>query len=584
MLAMAGMAQAQAILYGAAHTGGPGGASTLYTIDPATGTLTAVGPIGFNACSGMDVHPATGILYATCFRPVDGTHVLITIDPATGAGTEVGPTGVEGLGFGNTVSDISFRNSDHTVYAYLEPGNGVGTIDISAGAATALGPSSSGGCCGNGIAFSPADTLFHATNDILETLEQTTGVATFVTVLSLPVCGTGALPRINAMDFQPGTGILFGSLNDGLAGGVGPICLVTIDTATGDVALIGLTVAGLDALAWSSAPAECPEDPDAVLTRAVDPEGDDPALIGGIPTSKTLQDAVDAAHDGEVIGFYGRSTENVIIDGAKSLTITQCTVAQIIAAAAAPVVDITSTTKITIISLDAVGGTIGWRVGTDGHDLKSVRATGTSQFGILVVGNYNSISYNSVRSSAVGIGVDGDFNDLRGGTVEDNTGDGVQVRRSANNNTFRTASVLSNRGNGIFVAGSSNTIRDNGRVNGNTLNGLRVTGSNNSLRSNRAEENTQDGFNISGNTNTLQDNKANKNRGDGFEISGAGNILKGNASNQGASGGSNENSGAEYRLINAAINQGGNKADNIGVPKTTAPTKCPTFPAAGICE
>ena len=76
---------------------------------------------------------------------------------------------------------------------------------------------------------------------------------------------------------------------------------------------------------------------------------------------------------------------------------------------------------ITIISLDTVGGTIGWRVGTDSHELRSVRATGASQVGILVVGNRNSINYNSVRSSAVGIEIDGDCNDLRGGTVENNT-------------------------------------------------------------------------------------------------------------------------------------------------------------------
>jgi len=328
----------------------------------------------------------------------------------------------------------------------------------------------------------------------------------------------------------------------------------------------------------------CPEDPDAVLTRAVDPEGNDAALTADLPTHVTLQEAVDHAADGEVIGVYGRSTENVDIGGAKRLTLTQCTVAQLTAAAAAPVVDITSTGTITIIGLDTVGGTIGWHIGTDGHELQSVRATGASHFGILVTGHENRVSYNSVRGSAVGIRIDGDLNDLRGGTVENNAGDGVQVGPTATNNTFRTATVQTNRGHGILVAGSGNTIRDNGRVNRNALHGLLVTGSHNTLRSNRADENAQDGLHISGASNTLQDNKANKNGGDGFDISGAGNTLKGNASNQGASGGSNENRGAEYNVGATAINQGGNKADNIGVPKTTAPVKCPTFPAAGPCE
>ena len=281
----------------------------------------------------------------------------------------------------------------------------------------------------------------------------------------------------------------------------------------------------------------CPEDPDKVLTRAVDPEGNDAGLITGLPTHLTLQAAVDQALDGEVIGVFGRSTENVVISAAKGLTITQCTGAQLTAATAGPVVDITSSEPITIIGLDTVGGTIGWRVGTDGHDLKGVRATGASQVGILVVGHDNHVSYNAVRQSAVG----------------------------------------------IRVEGSGITVRDN-RVRGNTLNGLLVTGNQNSLRSNLAQGNTQDGLALLGTSNTLQDNKANQNGGDGFDIRGPGTILRGNASNQGSAGGSSENTGAEFNLDAAAINQGGNTADSICVPKTTAPVKCPTFPAAGLCE
>jgi hypothetical protein len=146
------------VLFGAAHLG-PNGMSSLYSIDPATGAPTLIGPIGFERVSAMDVGP-DGSLYATGER-ADGSniHVLITIDRATGAGTEVGPTGVEFLGFGDTVSDISFRHSDGALYAYLEAGDGLGTIDPATGAATALGPTGTASCCGNGIAFSPLDGL-----------------------------------------------------------------------------------------------------------------------------------------------------------------------------------------------------------------------------------------------------------------------------------------------------------------------------------------------------------------------------------------------------------------------------------------
>jgi hypothetical protein len=304
-----------------------------------------------------------------------------------------------------------------------------------------------------------------------------------------------------------------------------------------------------------------------------------------VPNHLTVQDAYDAASDGEVIGLFGNTIENIILGDAKTLTITQCTLARVTAAdSSLPVWNITTTGLLVIIGPDAVGGTIGWRVQSNAHELRGVRATGASQFGILVLGNNNSVSWNSVRDSAVGIRVEGDVTDLRGGTVELNTGDGVQLGATANTNVLRGATVQNNGGNGVLVQGAGNTVRDNGRVNANGLNGILVSGTGNIVRSNRSDGNTQDGFNVTGNSNTLQDNKANKNVGDGFEVAGTGNKLKGNASNQGNPGGSSENGGAEYNLLSSAVNQGGNKADNIGIPKTSAPAKCPTFPAAGVCE
>jgi hypothetical protein len=58
-------------------------------------------------------------------------------------------------------------------------------------------------------------------------------------------------PRHNAMDFKPGTGVLFGSLNDGV-GGLPENHLSTIDTTTGVVTVLGPTQDGLDALAFTS--------------------------------------------------------------------------------------------------------------------------------------------------------------------------------------------------------------------------------------------------------------------------------------------------------------------------------------------
>jgi hypothetical protein len=232
-------------LFGVAFIG-PTGPSTFYSIDHTTGAATAIGPIGFNAVSAM-AFDASGTLYAVGRRPSDSVSVLLTINPTTGAGTEIGPTRVETLGFGDSIADISFRGSDGSLYAYLEAGDGLGRIDKSTGVATALG-STFISCCGNGMAFSPNDVLFHSNEDALHTLNQVTGQATVVAPMSFPV-PVNDFPRINAMDFQPGTGVLFGSLNTNTSAGRVNY-LVTVNTNTGVVTIIGRTVTGLDALAF----------------------------------------------------------------------------------------------------------------------------------------------------------------------------------------------------------------------------------------------------------------------------------------------------------------------------------------------
>ncbi|MFP5261372.1 MAG: hypothetical protein ACLGJB_05645 [Blastocatellia bacterium] len=120
-------------------------------------------------------------------------------------------------------------------------------IDKQTGAVTPSGRSFVS-CCGNGMAFSPGGVLYHSNDRDLHGLDQATGRATVVTrmVFSAPADDD---PRINGMGFQPGTGILFRSLNDGFAGQQN--YLVTVNTATGVVKIIGRTVNGLDAIAFA---------------------------------------------------------------------------------------------------------------------------------------------------------------------------------------------------------------------------------------------------------------------------------------------------------------------------------------------
>ena len=238
----AGPAMALPTIYGSAYLG-TGGPASLYTIDPTTGAATLVGAIGFNSVGGIDFDPLNGLLYGTG-RTASGTNVLISINPLTGAGTQIGA-----LGIGNNVQDISFR-SDGTLFAFANATNSNGniyTISTLTGAATLVGPTGFSGFSGDGLAFSPSDTLFTVNNADIQTVDQMTGAGTVVTNMNY-VNGLGTNERANGMDFDPATGTLWASVNNGFIAS-GPNYLETIDVSTGNATLIGQTQAGMDALA-----------------------------------------------------------------------------------------------------------------------------------------------------------------------------------------------------------------------------------------------------------------------------------------------------------------------------------------------
>src|SRR5262249_3558298 len=247
-------------LYGAAETAGNSGPnafrgpSTLFIINPANGKkIREVGAIGFNGVSAMDFHRGTGVLYATGLRPADGVQVLLTIDLLTRAGTEVGPVGIpHNQPFIDQVFDVAFRHADGVLFARDFESRGW-TLDLTTGHATAAGFFNDDDS-GAGLAFSADGTLFTAGHQAVH------GGSTFA-ILSFPKKVKTFFPRINAMKFRsdivPGPQPFIGSLADGTSDdlfsdnkGTYKNYLVTIDTTTGDVGVIGKTVKGLTALAW----------------------------------------------------------------------------------------------------------------------------------------------------------------------------------------------------------------------------------------------------------------------------------------------------------------------------------------------
>jgi len=90
---------------------------TFYRIDYKTGFASPVGPVGYHGCGGLDFHPITGQLYATCLGESHNP-VLLNVDPDTGHGTKIFELQFDNGDFGS-ITDISFR-SDGILFAYLE--------------------------------------------------------------------------------------------------------------------------------------------------------------------------------------------------------------------------------------------------------------------------------------------------------------------------------------------------------------------------------------------------------------------------------------------------------------------------------
>jgi parallel beta-helix repeat protein len=302
----------------------------------------------------------------------------------------------------------------------------------------------------------------------------------------------------------------------------------------------------------------------ATSNESVDPGFAELKVIGSI-SSRAGIDEDTTTHS---LTDCNIGTNNVVIyrgDGSDQclfppipIQIEECKNAKILPGdPALPVIDILATSgdvagnpkvgPVLINGLSVIGGSVGILVENNG----TAKQAGTTLKAIRAENNTADGGF-----SGEGIEVQGNFNLVSGSTAESND-------------------------SGFLVTGKNNTLNSNKALN-NIFDGFEIAGTLNLVKGNTATSNSSNGFLITGSGNTLQDNKANKNIDDGFQIDGVGNKLKSNASNQGKSDGSNENGGFEYNILNfPAINQGGNKADNIGIPSSK---KCLTFPAVGSCE
>ncbi len=208
--------------------------SRLFRVDPETGQIVSIGPIGFDAVTGM-AQLGDGRLVGSARADADGDRIsiLIEINPLTGTGTLIGTIGNNNEGGCGRVPDLTYDAATDTLYGIgfrCIPGDSHGgitellTINQNTGEGTTVGQTGFFGG-GNGLAISPGGTLFSSENEEFLTLDPDTGQGTLVA--NHPPPGDFVM---SAMDFQPETGDLFGvafRFGEGF-----PTDLVTINTAT----------------------------------------------------------------------------------------------------------------------------------------------------------------------------------------------------------------------------------------------------------------------------------------------------------------------------------------------------------------
>jgi hypothetical protein len=241
-------------------TGSGGNPGSLYTVDPATAAFSLVAPItnanggGAIGVTGLAFDPVNGFLYgATGNNNFHGNTVfasLIVIDPATGVATVLGK-------FGTNISDISFR-SDATLFGYQGSGSGprsLFTINLSNGAATAVGANDLTNTSGGGLAFNLVNTALYlsATHDTgtLDTLNPSTGARTAGPTLTGSPIDAAAEGSLNALAIDA-AGTLYAVDSD--RNDPSTSRLVTVDTGTGAITDLGALPANTDGIAFQAVP------------------------------------------------------------------------------------------------------------------------------------------------------------------------------------------------------------------------------------------------------------------------------------------------------------------------------------------
>jgi hypothetical protein len=228
-----------AALFGTAPREGP---SLLYSLDPANGAASLIGPTGFSNISAIEFGN-NGVLYAAATRTdYEQVRVLITVDPCTGKGTELAQT----FPITAPLKDLAARDSDGAMFA-VSLFDTLLAVDPVTGTLSTIGQTEFAD--DSGLAFDTTDSLyFGRVFDFIGTLfslDPATAETLQTRSLSLP----SGVMALHALDTDPADGKLFAVLGVEIGNGKR---LATISSATGAVTVLGSTNSSISSLAFRS--------------------------------------------------------------------------------------------------------------------------------------------------------------------------------------------------------------------------------------------------------------------------------------------------------------------------------------------
>lgn len=223
----------------------PTAGGSLYTVNLGSSTATFVGSLRLNGklpigITGMYAHPQTGVFYGvTSSQSPNARQSLVTIDVATGNATLVAEMRYP-------VSDLAFNRAG-VLYVWLPETSQLGVVNITNGAVTPVGPARPAGT-GSGLAIDPSNTGYITPAGASGTLDRI-DLATGVIVKGPQLTGAPFPAGVASLTFTP-SGLLL-AVNSN-AGSPAVSRMVTINTSTGVVSIIGALPDDTEVLAFTS--------------------------------------------------------------------------------------------------------------------------------------------------------------------------------------------------------------------------------------------------------------------------------------------------------------------------------------------